>query len=159
MLDVFKALKAQLKAHVTGLATDPDRWNGQLDNEATERVLTFPAVFYQLDGVKLTTISRGVQHGEGILRVRHANRALRPGGPDAYQVEAQTYLALQNFQGGPILTGLDRIALYPDPTHAALEVIISEYRLKYSDATKLTSQTVLVPAEDIPVAATVEFVE
>ncbi len=153
MLEVFKAVKAHLKANVPGLAMLA-RWNNQLGNEATEVVTTFPVIYYQLDGVKTTTISKGVQQCEGILRIRHATRALRPADQDAYGLEIASYLALQNFKGGPITTSLDRVALYPDPSHGALEVVISEYRIKYTDASKLNSKVKLVDGRtltpDIP---------
>ena len=133
MLTLFQTLHAHLATQLPDLA-ELDRFNNQIALDGTGVMLTFPALFYQLDGMKMTTISRGIQHGEGILRLRHCIRHLRPNA-DAYALEARSYQALQEFKGGPILTGLDRIALYPDPNHAALEIVISEYHIKYTDPT------------------------
>lgn len=143
MKEVFVAVKALLKAKVPGVNT-LTRWNNQLENEATEGVITFPAVYYQLDGLKSTTISRGVQQCEGILRIRHCDKALRGAQLTSVDMEASSYLALQRFKGGPITTGLDRVAIYPDPNYGAVEVIISEYHIKYTDASLLNSEVVLV---------------
>ena len=148
MKDVFKAVRAYLKPEVPGV-TQVTRWNNQLDNEATEGAITFPVIYYQLDGLKMTTISRGVQQAEGILRVRHCDKALRGADLQGVDMEAASYLALQAWKGGPITTGLDRIAIYPDPNYGAVEVIISEYHIKYTDASKLNSQVALVPGSSL----------
>ncbi len=148
MKEVFVAVKAKLKAEVPGLG-DIARWNNQLENEATGAVITMPAVYYQLDGLKTTTISRGVQQCEGILRIRHCDRALRVADLKTPDLEAASYLALQASRPGPVTTGLDRIALYPDPNHGAIEVIISEYHIKYTDASWLNNQVKLVPGSGL----------
>lgn len=139
MKNVFVAVRAELKAKVPGIL-QLERWNNQLSNEATGTALVFPAIYYQIDGVKLSSISHGIQHGEGILRIRYCDKQLRAADLKTYDYEALGYLALQGFKGGPILTGLDRIALYPDPNHAAVEVVIQEYRLKYEDRSKFEAK-------------------
>lgn len=139
MKNVFVAVKAHLKANVPGIL-QLERWNNQLSNEATGPALIFPAIYYQIDGVKLESISHGIQHGTGILRIRYCVKQLRAADQNTYDYEALGYLALQGFKGGPILTGLDRIALYPDPNHAAVEVVIAEYRLKYEDRSQFEAR-------------------
>ncbi|MDJ0363586.1 hypothetical protein QMK33_00360 [Hymenobacter sp. H14-R3] len=154
MKEVFVAVKAFLKTKLPDLNT-LTRWNNQLENESTESVQTFPAVYYQLDGLKTTTISRGIQQAEGILRIRHCAKALRGAQLTGVDLEATTYLALQAWKGGPITTGLDRVAIYPDPNYGAVEVIISEYHIKYTDASWLNARVQLVPGQGLDGVATV----
>lgn len=139
MKNVFVAVKAQLKAEVSGIL-QLERWNNQLSNEGTGPALVFPAIYYQVDGVKMETLSHGIQHGTGILRIRYCDKQLRASDLKTYDYEAAGFLALQGFKGGPILTGLDRIAIYPDPNHGAVEVVIQEYRLKYEDRSQFEAR-------------------
>jgi hypothetical protein len=154
MKQVFIAVKAHLKAKLPSVAK-LERWNNQLDNESTENVLVFPAIYYQLDGLKTTTISRGVQQAEGILRIRHCSKGLRDAQLTGVDMEAASYLVLEAWKGGPITTGLDRVALYPDPNYGAVEVIISEYRIKYTDTSLLDSRAKLVPGSSLTGQASV----
>jgi hypothetical protein len=156
MKEVFVAVKAHLKARVPGVAK-LERWNNQLDNESTENVLVFPALYYELDGLKMTTISRGIQQGEGILRLRHCSKALRDAQLTGVEMEATSYLALEAWKGGPLTTGLDRTGLYPDTNYGAVEVIISEYRIKYTDASLLNSRVQLVPGTGLSGQATCQL--
>lgn len=158
MKNVFIAVKAQLKAKVPGIL-QLERWNNQLANEGTGPALVFPAIYYQIDGVKMESISHGIQHGSGILRIRYCDKQLRPADLKTYDYEAAGYLSLQGFKGGPILTGLDRIALYPDPNHAAVEVVIAEYRLKYEDRSKFEAKNHVLPGSTLaPEVRVVEWI-
>jgi hypothetical protein len=155
MKEVYIAVKALVKANVPGLA-QVTRWNNQLDTESTAAVQTFPAIYYQLDGLKMSTISKGVQQAEGTLRIRHCTKALRDTDLTGIDLEAASYLALQRFKGGPITTGLDRVAIYPDPNYAAVEVIISEYHIKYTDASLLNAEVRVVDGSSLNGAAEVD---
>ncbi|WP_400192800.1 hypothetical protein [Hymenobacter sp. B81] len=135
MKPVFDTISEHLKTEVPAIKKH-ERWNNQLAEEARENVRVFPCSFLELQGVKTTTVSKGIQHCEGILRIRHCTKSLRTAEVDAYDLEAATYLALQNFTGGPLLVGLERSAIYPDPNHDAVEMVISEYRIKYADRTR-----------------------
>jgi hypothetical protein len=148
MKEVYIAVKALLKANVPGLA-QITRWNNQLDTESTAAVQTFPAIYYQLDGLKTTTLTKGVQQAEGILRIRHCSKALRDTELTGADMEASSYLALQRFKGGPITTGLDRTGIYPDNNYGALEVIISEYHIKYTDASLLNSEVIVLSGSNL----------
>jgi hypothetical protein len=155
MIAVFDTLKAQLRARVPQLKLVAT-WNNQLVNEAQERPanLAMPAVYLEILGVKATTISAGIQHGEGLLRVRHCSKALRESDLASHALEANTYLALQNFSGGPLLIGLDRRSIYPDTNHAAVEMVISEYFIKYVDDAYFNARFQLHPARVKTEAAT-----
>lgn len=136
MNELFATLIARLLATVPALRT-VQRWNNQLANEGQERPanLAMPAAYLELLSARLTSIGPGIQHGEGVLRLRVCAKSLREAEASAYALENQVYLALQNFSGGPLLTGLDRRALYPDNNHGAVEMLVAEYNFKYQDTT------------------------
>ena len=142
MKQVFATIEKQLKAKVPGLKL-VTRWNNQLGNTDTEKLVRFPACFYQLVGIRSTTLGPGIQHCQGILRLRFADAAMAVDKLKTYEVEAEAYLALQNFSGDPLLSGLDRTGADPDDNFDTCEVLVVDYQIKYEDRTKLESRRVL----------------
>lgn len=147
MNSLFTAIIERLQTQVPTLKTVL-RWNNQLANEAQERptATAMPAAYLELISAKLTTISPGIQHGEGSLRVRICTKSLKDADPATFALENEAYLALQNFSGGPLLTGLDRRALYPDNNHAAVEMLVAEYSFKYQDTAARDDRSAAQPA-------------
>jgi hypothetical protein len=136
MKEVFTTIEDRLKAAVPGVK-DVERWFNQLAMAAdgTGTNIVFPACYVELTGLRCTTMPGGVQHCEGLLRIRHADQALKVSQLRTPQLEEDSYVALQNYRGGSIFVGLDRKALYPDTNYRGVEVIVSEYQIKYSDET------------------------
>jgi hypothetical protein len=135
MKQVFTTIQAQLKAKVPALKT-VTRWNNQLGNTDTEKLVRFPACFYQLVGIRSSTISKGIQHHQATLRLRFADAGLAVEKLQTYEVEDAAYLVLQNFSGDPLLVGLDRIGADPDDNYDACEVLVVDYAIKFQDTGK-----------------------
>jgi hypothetical protein len=141
MKEVFATIEAHLKAKVPALKL-VTRWNNQLGNTDTEKLVRFPACFYQLVSIRSSTLGPGIQHCQGILRLRFADAAMAVDKLKTYDVEAEAYLALQNFNGGPLLSGLDRTGADPDDNFDTCEVLVVDYQIKYKDITKYVSKYV-----------------
>lgn len=150
MIDVHTAIETRLKAVVPGIKT-VERYYGQLEMMAqgTGYTIQFLACFYELSGMRCTTQTRGIQQCEGILRLRHCDQALVASQLRTPQLEQASYWGLSGFRGGPLLTGLERTALYPDTKYRGVEVIISEYTIKYTDVSLLNKTTALVAGSEL----------
>lgn len=135
MKQVFTTIEARLKAKVPTLKL-VTRWNNQLGHTDTEKLVRFPACFYQLVGIRTSTITTGIQHGEGTLRLRFADAALAVDKLRTYDIEQAAYIALQHFCDGPLLTGLERVGADPDDNFDSCEVLVVDYKIKYEDASK-----------------------
>ena len=144
MKNVFTTIQTELKAKVPALKL-VTRWNNQLGNTDTEKLVRFPACFFQLVGIRYSSISTGIQHGEGVLRLRFADAGLAVEKLKTYDMEQDAYLVLQNFRGGVILTGLDRIGAVPDENIDSCEVLVADYRIKFEDRTRLEAKRTVRP--------------
>ncbi|GGG33312.1 hypothetical protein [Hymenobacter glacieicola] len=142
MIEVYTTIEAKLKQVIPGVK-DVERFFNQLAMAAqgTGYSINFPACYYELVGVRTATRSRGIQDCEGILRIRHCDQALVVSQLRTPKMEQASYHGLSGFRGGPLMTGLERVALYPDSNYRGVEVIISEYQIKWMDSTLLNKTT------------------
>lgn len=142
MMEVYAAVEAKLKQAVPA-ALDVERFFGQLAMAAAGigNTIRFPAMYYELVGIRTITRTRGVQDCEGILRIRHCDQALVAAQLRTPQMERATYHGLAGYRGGPLQVGLDRSAIYPDSNYRGVEVIISEYPIKWTDTSLFDKTT------------------
>jgi hypothetical protein len=136
MIEVYTAIQAKIKA-VAPKARTVERFFGQLAMAAAGdgNTVIFPAVYFELVNIRCSTRSKGIQDCEGTLRLRHCDQALVVSQLRTLDLEQSTYLGISGFRGDTIRTGLDRSAIYPDPTFRGVEVIITEYPIQWVDST------------------------
>ncbi|MES2730061.1 MAG: hypothetical protein V4621_08225 [Pseudomonadota bacterium] len=156
MKDVYDAIQAKIKATVPQAKT-VERYYGQLAMTAAGmgNLIIFPAIYYQLVGIRATTRSKGVQDCQGILRLRHCDTALVVSQLRTLALEEASYFGLSGFRGDPLQVGLDRSAIYPDDNFRGTEVIITEYPIKWTDVTLINQQLTIIQGGQLDAEPTI----
>ncbi|MBD2769718.1 hypothetical protein IC235_17650 [Hymenobacter sp. BT664] len=150
MREVYTALEAKIKA-ILPVVRDVERHFGQLAMEAAGqgKPVNFPAVYYELVNIRTASRGRGIQDCDGILRLRLCDRALVVQQLRTVKMEEEAYFGLSGWRGASLMTGLERVAVYPDPNYRGTEVIIQEYAIKWTDTSLRDRTTTSIPGSQL----------
>jgi hypothetical protein len=138
MREVYKAVEAAirgiLKPEIKDIG-DIERFYGQLalSAQGIGKPVAFPAVYYELANIRTASRGRNIQDAEGILRLRLVDRAMDVKQLRTPMMEELVYFGLTGYNESTLMTGLERVAIYPDPSFAGIETIIQEWTIKWTD--------------------------